>query len=118
MLTGSTNAITHARRLRRTLSVPEVMLWVRLRQRPRGFKFRRQHPAGRYILDFYCHEAQLVIEVDGMAHDLGDRPQRDAARDDWLKKQNIRVLRIATSDVSRDPDAAVETIILMCRGEV
>ena len=118
MLTGSTNAITHARQLRRKLSVPEIMLWVRLRQRPGGFKFRRQHPAGRYILDFYCHEAQLAIEVDGMAHDLGDRSQHDAVRDDWLKKQNIRVLRIAASDVSRDPDAVVETIILMCRGEV
>ena len=118
MLSGTTNTITHARRLRRTLSIPEVILWTRLRQRPGGFKFRRQHPAGRYILDFYCHEAQLAIEVDGLGHEMGDQPTRDATRDNWLRQQNIRVVRIAASEVSRDPDAVVETIILMCHGEV
>ncbi|MDB5670096.1 MAG: hypothetical protein JWO25_1055, partial [Alphaproteobacteria bacterium] len=80
MLSGPTPTIRIARGLRREMSLPEVLLWTRLRRRPQGFKFRRQQPAGRYVLDFYCHEAGLAIEVDGEAHDRGDRPQRDAER--------------------------------------
>jgi very-short-patch-repair endonuclease len=62
------------------MTVPEVRLWQWLRTRPRGFKFRHQHPAGPYVLDFYCAAVKLVVEVDGEAHSRGDRPERDFAR--------------------------------------
>ena len=66
MLAGTPTTVKRARRLRRDMSVPEVMLWVRLRLRPGGYKFRRQHPAGPYILDFFCNDARMAIEVDGV----------------------------------------------------
>jgi very-short-patch-repair endonuclease len=74
--------IAAARSLRRTLSLPEAMLWVRLRGRASGSPaFRRQHPIGPYVLDFYCAKARLAIEIDGLRHDTGDGPQRDPRRD-------------------------------------
>jgi very-short-patch-repair endonuclease len=51
--------------------------------------FRRQHPIGRYVLDFYCAEARLAVEIDGMSHDLGDRPRHDANRDAWLNARGL-----------------------------
>jgi very-short-patch-repair endonuclease len=67
--------VLRARSLRREMTLPEGMLWQVLRQRPEGFKFRRQHPIGRCVVDFYCPAARLVIEVDGEAHSMGDRPE-------------------------------------------
>jgi very-short-patch-repair endonuclease len=72
---ASKETITLARRLRRNLSPPEARLWNRLRTRRPGTPvFRRQHPIGPYVLDFYCAEARLAVEIDGMSHDVGDRP--------------------------------------------
>ena len=70
-----------ARRLRRGLSLPEIVLWQALRKlRVGGLRFRRQHPIGPYILDFYCPSARLAIEVDGFAHDTVAEAHRDARR--------------------------------------
>ncbi len=115
MLAGPAKTVKRARRLRRELSVPEVILWARLRLRPDGFKFRRQHPAGQYILDFYCNEARLAVEVDGISHDMGDRPEEDATRDDWLAANNVAVLRIPASHIIRDVATALEQIVAVCR---
>jgi very-short-patch-repair endonuclease len=98
------------------MSLPEVLLWQRLKARPGGLKFRRQHPAGRYVLDFYCSQARLVIEVDGIAHDMGDRPERDEARDQELGRVGLRILRIAASDILRDPDEIAASIIAYAFG--
>ena len=104
--------IALARRLRRTLSPPEARLWNRLRARRPGTPvFRRQHPIGRYVLDFYCAEARLAVEIDGMSHDLGDRPQRDANRDAWLKARGLTVMRVAASEVIRNADEAADAIV-------
>ncbi|HYE26911.1 MAG TPA: DUF559 domain-containing protein [Allosphingosinicella sp.] len=73
--------VKRARRLRREMSPAEGRLWKQLGQRPGGFGFRRQFPLAPYALDFACLEARLAIEVDGEAHDRGDRPQRDHRRD-------------------------------------
>jgi very-short-patch-repair endonuclease len=100
-----------ARRLRKTMSLPEVMLWQRLRLRPDGLKFRKQHPIEPHIVDFYCREAALVIEVDGIAHDMGDRPDRDARRDADIRSQGFNILRVPARDVLRDADAATAAII-------
>lgn len=81
---GPPQTKTLAKRLRRTMSLPEVLLWQQLRRRPGELRFRRQHPAGPYVLDFYCDAQKLAIEVDGEAHSRGNRPERDSARDGWL----------------------------------
>ena len=66
MLTGPGATIGKARGLRRSLTLPEGLLWRELRKRPEGLKFRRQHPAGPFVLDFVCLQARLAIEVDGV----------------------------------------------------
>jgi very-short-patch-repair endonuclease len=93
------------------MSLPEVLLWQRLRLEPHGLKFRRQHPVLTYILDFYCARARLVVEIDGEAHDRGDRPVRDAERDAALTAYGLTVLRIPAREVLTDADAATETIV-------
>jgi very-short-patch-repair endonuclease len=101
-----------ARRLRRDMSLPEVLLWQALRKRPGGLKFRRQHPSGPYILDFYCGDARLAIEIDGEAHSRGDRPARGAARDVLLAKAGIATIRVTAQDSLRDLEAVVQGIIV------
>jgi very-short-patch-repair endonuclease len=103
--------VENARRLRRMLSPPEARLWSRLRARVPGAPiFRRQHPIGPYVLDFYCARARLAVEVDGIGHDLGDRPQRDLRRDAWLRAQGVSVMRIPASQVMRVIDEVVDAI--------
>jgi very-short-patch-repair endonuclease len=91
-----------ARELRRSMTLPEVLLWREPRKKPDRLHFRRQHPAGPYVLDFFCATANLAIEVDGAAHERGDHPKRDAVRDGWLASQNISVLRVPAIEVLRD----------------
>ncbi len=102
--------IARARRLRRAMTPPELRLWTALRMRPDGFKFRRQHPFGPYVLDFYCDAAKLGIEVDGAAHDLGCNPARDLARDAWLRRRGIEVLRIVAEEVRVNLEGVVAGI--------
>jgi very-short-patch-repair endonuclease len=106
-------ALLFARRLRSDMSLPEVLLWRQLRARPGGFKFRRQHPVGAFIADFYCDAADVIIEVDGIAHDMGDGPTHDAKRDAWLSRAGKRVVRIAARDVLVDPVAVVNSIVML-----
>ena len=92
-----------ARRLRRTLSLPEIVLWKVLRRgQLAGLRFRRQHPIGPYILDFYCSSARLAIEIDGAGHDALAQVLHDERRDAWLKQQGISILHIPARDVLRD----------------
>jgi very-short-patch-repair endonuclease len=111
MLQGTGDAAARARVLRKQMSTPEVALWLILRERPAGLKFRRQHPSGPYVADFYCHTARLVIEVDGDAHSYGNRPQRDVARDQWFTLRGLQVLRIAARDILTDCEAVVRMIV-------
>ena len=97
------------------MTLPEIILWQWMRERPGGLRCRHQHPIGRYSLDFYCPSAKLAIEVDGEAHNRGDQPQHDAERDAWVAGQGIRTLRIAAIDVMNDLDA-VTRLILAERG--
>ncbi|MGE5563608.1 MAG: endonuclease domain-containing protein [Bacillota bacterium] len=107
--------VVRARALRREMTLPEGMLWQVLRQRPEGFKFRRQHPIGRCIVDFYCPATRLVVEVDGETHSMGDRPDQDERRDAWLRSQGLRVLRFAAPDVMKDLQSVVTAIVHSCR---
>jgi very-short-patch-repair endonuclease len=109
-----TKTIGIAQRLRRQLSVPEARLWNRLRVRARGKPvFRRQHPIGPYVLDFYCAKARLAIEIDGASHDMGNRPQRDIRRDAWLEEHGVTVVHIVANDLTREIDEAADAIVRM-----
>jgi very-short-patch-repair endonuclease len=85
------------------MTLPEVLLWQEFRRgRLKGCRFRRQHPIGPYILDFFCSDAGLAIEVDGMGHSHDAQARHDQRRDCWLREKGIVVIRIAAADVLRD----------------
>jgi len=99
------------------MSPPEVLLWTHLRGKSLdGLKFRRQHPVGRYVLDFYCPEARVAVEIDGEGHAHAGQGERDERRDDWLRAQGIEVLRIAAADVMRDVADVADGILRFIRG--
>ncbi len=110
-LEGSKPARTAAKRLRREMTPPEIALWQVLRKNEASLRFRRQHPAGPYVLDFYCAPARLAIEIDGEAHSRGDRPARDAARDAWLEGQGIHVLRYPAREVMANLEGVLTHIL-------
>ena len=99
-----------ARKLRREMSLPEVLLWQRLRGGQAGVRIRRQHPVGPYVADFYCSEGRVIIEVDGEAHDRGANPERDGSRDHFLEENGYRVIRIPAAEILRDADGAAASI--------
>ncbi len=103
--------VTNARRLRKEMSLPELMLWNAIRRgQLDGLKFRRQHPVGPFVLDFFCASARLAVEVDGGQHYTEDRPEKDASRDRWLARHGIMTLRIPASWVLVSIDSAVSAI--------
>ncbi|WP_156355943.1 endonuclease domain-containing protein [Sphingomonas sp. Leaf22] len=102
--------MTIARRLRRDLSPPEAMLWQKLRGGKAGVKFRRQHPVGPYVVDFYCRESRLIVEIDGDGHDYADRPQRDETRLRFLREQGYRVVRIDARRVIANVGSVAQAI--------
>lgn len=114
MLTGPGFTIAKARKLRKDLSLPEVLLWQQLRQRPGGHKFQRQHPAGPYILDFACIASRIAIEIDGEVHGASGASAHDEARDEWLVNQGYRVLRIAARDVLQNMAGVVTLVTSYC----
>ncbi|ESQ92785.1 hypothetical protein ABAC460_02830 [Asticcacaulis sp. AC460] len=108
--------IETARRFRRNLTKSELWLWARLKARsPDAPVFRRQHPIGPYILDFYCAKARLCVEVDGEVHEYHDKMRRDQIRDAWLIERDIQVHRIVAADLMADPDDAAAAAILLAR---
>ena len=114
MLCGPEQTVKKARRLRRAMSVPEVLLWNRLRSRQGRYKFRRRHPAGTYLLDFFCSDTLLALKVDGISLDMGDRPVADETRDRARRKRRVEVLRTSAADVSRSADQVIEWIVAAC----
>jgi very-short-patch-repair endonuclease len=94
------------------MTYSEVVLWTLLRRGGlQGLHFRKQHPFGRFVLDFYCDEARLAVEVDGGIHDLEAKQAEDAERDAWLADHHVRVLRIASGMVVNDPNRVTSMIL-------
>lgn len=83
-------------------------MWELLRANKLGVKFRRQHPLGKYVADFYCHRARLVIELDGDAHQ--DKEHKDGAREDWMRLQGLVVVRFRNEAVLHEPGRIVESV--------
>jgi len=104
--------VMRARQLRQDMSLPEVMLWQRLRQRPNGLKFRRQHPVGPYVADFCCLSHKLIVEIDGFVHDTGDQAARDTIRTEFLEGTGFTVMRLAAQQVLADVVGTVEAILV------
>ena len=112
------DTVERARRLRKQLSPAELRLWLALRARPGDLKFRKQHPAGFFALDFFCAAARLCIEVDGEAHDRGDQPAFDDRRDTLLRLHGIETLRVSAADVFGDLDAVLTHIVETARARL
>ena len=102
-----------ARKMRKTLTEPEFLLWERLKARSDGLVFRRQHAIGPYIADFYCFRARLVVEIDGAMHSEEEALRRDAVRDAWMARHGLAVYRISAAEVYRDADAAADGVWLL-----
>jgi len=98
-----------AREMRAQMTDAEALLWRLLRNRRiAGAKFRRQHPVGRYILDYYCVENKLGIELDGGQHN--DAADYDRCRDNWLESQGIVVLRFWNNQMLAETEAVMQAI--------
>jgi len=117
MIRGTPKSYRRAKVLRRAMSLPEILLWRAIRARPE-FHWRKQHPAGDCILDFYSDKAKLCIEVDGEAHERGDRPLRDGSRDRWLAANGVETVRIPAVEVLRNLDGVVLHIDTIARGRM
>jgi very-short-patch-repair endonuclease len=102
-----------ARELRRNATDAEKYLWSLLRNRQlAGYKFRRQHPLGRFVLDFYCHEAKLCVELDGGQHAETAQAEYDRERTAWLNQEGIRVIRFWNTDVLNNIEGVLQSILI------
>jgi very-short-patch-repair endonuclease len=103
--------LAHAREMRHPQTPAEATLWHALRNRKTGFKFRRQHPIDRFIIDFYCAKAKLLIEVDGKSHLEPNQKEYDQARTEYLEKLGYKVIRFTNNDVKYNIDAVANNIL-------
>ncbi len=105
-----------ARKMRQEPTEAERRLWSRLRHRQLGgYKFRRQHPIGPYIVDFCCVEKKLIVEADGDVHAFQEKQDRERTK--WLEKEGYRVLRFANVTIFQQTEAVLEAILAVCDGE-
>jgi len=102
--------ITRRQDLRNNATQPEQQLWAVLRGKQLGVKFRRQHGIGHYIVDFYCPECKLVIEVDGDSHYTDAAQQHDRQRDAYLQQLGLRVLRFTNEEINQNMAGVYEAI--------
>lgn len=91
-----------ARELRKDSTLSEILLWKELSRRKLGVQFHRQVPVHEYIINFYCHELKLAIEVDGSSHDNPIQKKKDLIRDYNLEHLGITIIRIDDLDVKRN----------------
>lgn len=96
--------------LRKNMTPAEKKLWERL-NKLQGIKFRRQHPLHLFIVDFYCHEYKLVIEVDGKYHNSNEQKEKDSERTDLLVFQDLSIMRFTNQEVLDNTDAVIDKII-------
>src|SRR5262249_30658255 len=103
--------LDHAREMQHDDTFAEKLAWVLLRDRRMfGLKFRRQVRIAGFIVDFYCHELRLIVELDGLVHDDPVQFKKDRARDARLEKLGYKILRVANGMVMHAPDLFAEEI--------
>ena len=108
---GRGEVVALARQLRKKQTPAEQVLWKCLRgRRLAGLKFRRQHPIDKFIADFYCHEARLVVEVDGAVHREKNQIERDALRTEVLSRLGLSVVRVTNTEVETELEKVLTKI--------
>ena len=100
----------NAKALRKNMTDAEKILWGYLKAKPNGFKFRRQHPLGIYIADFYCHKLKLVIELDGSIHDIEEVKENDIIRQKMIEEEGITVMRFTNEEVMNSINEVLKMI--------
>ena len=101
-----------ARKLRKTPTTAEKLLWEKLWNRKfEGLKFARQHPFGRFVADFYCAELKLVIEIEGSVHDEPLQKEYDEQRFEELRNRGLNILRLTNKEVLYNTRQALEKIL-------
>ncbi|APX06917.1 DNA methyltransferase [Vibrio campbellii] len=101
--------------LRSNMPKPEEVLWQKIRRKQLGVKFRRQHGIGRYIVDFYCAELSLVIEIDGDSHFSTEGKEKDIIRDAFMEALGIKVLRFTNEEVMKQTESVLERLFNLVR---
>ena len=102
---------TRRQNLRNSVSVVEKILWSKIRNQQLGVKFRRQHGIGKYIVDFYCPDFQLVIELDGDSHYQSGAQEYDSVRDKFMRAEGLRILRFTNIEVINNLN---EVVLAIC----
>ncbi len=100
--------------LRNLPTMAELVLWQKLKQSQLGHKFRRQQSIGYYIVDFYCPEVKIVVEIDGSIHGERDRPEKDTQRQQWLEEQGFTILRYRNDQIKYEIDPVLQDIKRHC----
>ena len=119
MFSGADNLLfERASELRKQQTFAEEILWNYLRTKPFGFKFRRQHPFSVYILDFYCHQLKLAIEVDGSIHNLDEVKENDEIRQKQLEQEGLTFLRFSNNDIKLKPEDVISKIETLLKGKL
>jgi very-short-patch-repair endonuclease len=109
---GNRELVKNARVLRSNMTRAEIILWSRLRSKKiNGYKFRRQQPIFDYIVDFYCHDLKLIIEVDGEIHSISEKTNHDSKRDNILKINGYHIIRVSNLEVETEIDSTIIKII-------
>jgi very-short-patch-repair endonuclease len=110
-------AVRRRRQLRREQNEAERLVWSFLRRRRLGgLKFRRQHPLGPFITDFYCAASKLIVELDGSSHDSAARAREDRRRQHLLEARGLKVMRFLNDDVYSNLEAVLEAIFEAATG--
>ena len=116
---SSSKLIRNAQILRKGQTRAESMLWNELRNRRlEGFKFRRQHPVNDFILDFYCPQASIGIEVDGSIHDGFEQEEYDRERHNALNNLGIHLLRFTNNDIYDRLEGVIKIIRITCQQRI
>jgi cyclase len=114
MFEGASHLIfSNAKHLRKNMTDAEKVLWIHLKAGISGLKFRRQHPIGIYVADFYCHSVRLIIEVDGEVQDDPLVQERDKQRENDLQSFGCTVVRFSNNDVCNKPENVLKEIEVM-----
>ena len=111
MFEGASHIIfANAKHLRKNMTTAETILWMHLKGGVRNLKFRRQHPLGIYIADFYCHKIKLVIEADGSIHNKPEVKEYDEKRENDLINSGYYILRFTNSEIMNDMSPVLNKI--------
>ena len=111
-----TKFIDRRRELRNQATEEENILWGELRNSKLGYKFRRQHSIGGYILDFYCAKKRLIIEIDGAIHESVSHKEYDKLRDKYFEELDYKVLRFKNTEVKNNLKKVINKVKNLCNG--